>query len=46
MKYIVKKRFVDGLLKGLEVVEKTDVKFQVGKQYRYYIVVMVQEVQE
>lgn len=37
-KYTVTKRFVDGILKGLIIKEQTDVSFQVGGQYGYYVI--------
>lgn len=37
-KYTVTKRFVDGILKGLIIKEQTDVSFQVGRQYGYYVI--------
>ena len=43
-KYRVTKHFVDGLLKGLTVTEQTSVKFTLGKQYGYYIVIKIEEV--
>ena len=31
--YLVTKQFIDGLLKGLTITEKTSVRFEVGKVY-------------
>ena len=40
-KYTVRKRFVFGILAGLTIEEETDVEFQQGKQYGFYIADMV-----
>ena len=43
-KYIVTKKFVDGILDGLTVTEETSVKFEIGRRYGYYIVTDIREV--
>lgn len=43
-KYIVTKKFIAGLLDGLTITEETSVKFEVGRQYGYYIVTDIREV--
>lgn len=42
--YIVKKRFVSGLLEGTEVTEMTNVLFTEGRRYGDYIIVSVERI--
>ena len=42
-RYKVTKHFVDGLLAGITLTEKTSVKFEVGRQYGYFVVLAVEE---
>lgn len=48
-KYLVTKKFVSGLLEGLTIREKTNVRFQKGKYYKgiyssSYLVIQIEEI--
>ena len=42
--YIISKNFIKGILKGLTITKKTNVKYEIGKTYNNYIITNIIEV--